>query len=167
MEVSACVPPPLPPWQGSWVIRQHQPSSVSVKWGQLWSDGGWHVSSHRAWVFSAKTSHNAFKEDLILPALQFKWRLKNSRHMSKRKHNFRLWWAGKGGNDLCQLVNGWKDSYGGKWFVLKWQGDGRYQTGCKMSHIAVLQSKVERAWQTMSSKHFPISRSDMHIHSKL
>lgn len=92
--VSLCSP--HPPWQGCWVIRQHQPSSVSVKWRRLWSDGGWHVSSHRAWMFSTKTSHNAFKQGLIPPALQFKWRFKNSRHMSKRKQNFLLWcWVPK------------------------------------------------------------------------
>lgn len=104
MQMSACVSP-FPPWQGSWVIRQHQPSSVSVKWGQLWSDSGWHVSSHRACVFAAKTSHNAFKEGLILPVLQFKWRLKNSWHMSRRKHNIRLLWVRKEGSDVCQTVN--------------------------------------------------------------
>lgn len=95
-----------PPWQGSGVIRQHQPSSVSVKWGRLGRDSRWHVSSHRAWVFSAKTSHNAFKEGLILPAFQFKWRLKSSRHMSRKKRNFLLWLDGKWGHDVCQTVTG-------------------------------------------------------------
>lgn len=66
---------------------------------------------------------------------------------------------------------------GGKWFVLKWHGDERCETGCEMSHIAALQSNAppvqqhrmcnsrmgptESEWQEPSSKHFLIWRHNV------
>lgn len=51
--------------------------------------------------------------------------------------------------------------YGGKWFVLKWHGDERRETGCKMSCSSSIKHTCNRKpaadeQQTPSSKHFLI-----------